>query len=292
MDHDQNFKNLILGYPRQALELFAPDEMAHIDDSVTITPMRQQMLKQKLSGNYRELDTPLIVEWPDGRREALVFVLEEETQSGKFSIYRLAHYCLDIAQLAKTTRVVPVVIFLNGESPDKSIRLGGDRHEFLNFCYLTCALSSLPWLDHINSNNIVARLNLPNMSFQDDEKVDVYGMAVRGLMSLESDPRMTEKFVEFIDIYANLSDTERKLYEHKYPEEAKQMTGFAERFRNEGLNQGINQGEVEMLLRLMESKFGVIDLPTKQQIQAADSGSIAKWSLRLLTANNVAEVLH
>ena len=67
---------------------------------------------------------------------------------------------------------------------------------------------------------------------------------------------------------------------------------ISERFRNEGLNQGISrglhQGEVEMLLRLMKSKFGAIDVHTNQQIHDADSGCLAKWSLRLLTANNIA----
>jgi len=36
MSHDQNFKNLILDYPRQALQFFAADEAAHIDERVTI----------------------------------------------------------------------------------------------------------------------------------------------------------------------------------------------------------------------------------------------------------------
>jgi hypothetical protein len=53
------------------------------------------------------------VEWPDGRREAILFVLEEETEPARFSIHRLAHYCLDLSELLGTTRVVPVVIFLH-----------------------------------------------------------------------------------------------------------------------------------------------------------------------------------
>ncbi len=52
------------------------------------------------------------MEWPDGRRAALLFVFEEETEPARFSIHRLAHYCLDLAELYATDRVVPVVIFL------------------------------------------------------------------------------------------------------------------------------------------------------------------------------------
>ena len=92
MDHDQNFKNLILDYPREALAFFAGEEAREIDAETRITPIRQEQLKERLGDRFRELDVPLLVEWSDGRREALLFVIEEETKPGNFSIHRLAHY--------------------------------------------------------------------------------------------------------------------------------------------------------------------------------------------------------
>ena len=89
ISHDQNYKNLILDYPRQALAFFAPQEAQSIDDSVIITPIRQELLKNRLGDRFRELDVPLLVDWPDGRREALLFVLEEESDPAAFSIHRL-----------------------------------------------------------------------------------------------------------------------------------------------------------------------------------------------------------
>jgi len=41
MNHDQNFKNLILDYPRQALAFFAADE-ADAVGAARITPVRQE----------------------------------------------------------------------------------------------------------------------------------------------------------------------------------------------------------------------------------------------------------
>ncbi len=38
MSHDQNFKNLILDYPREALEFFAAEEAAAIDATARILP--------------------------------------------------------------------------------------------------------------------------------------------------------------------------------------------------------------------------------------------------------------
>ena len=104
MDHDQAFKNLILDYPAAALEFFAG---ASGLEGATITPVREEQLQEVLGSRYRRLDVPLRVEWPDGRRAAVLFVVEEETEPRRFSIHRLAHYCLDLAELLKTKQVVP-----------------------------------------------------------------------------------------------------------------------------------------------------------------------------------------
>lgn len=187
MDHDQNFKNLILDYPHQALAFFAADEAQALPVNVRILPIRQEQLKERLGERFRELDVPLLAEWPDGRREALLFVIEEETNPKRFSIHRLAHYCLDLAEMFDTSRVVPVVIFLHPGQPLSCLTLGGERRCYLRFNYLSCELSKLPFEQHKLSDNIVTRLNLPNMSYPADRKVDVYAHAVRGLIELESD---------------------------------------------------------------------------------------------------------
>jgi hypothetical protein len=122
--HDQNFKNLILDYPREALAFFAKDEAIADLSEARIIPIRQEQLKDRLGDRFRELDVPLLVEWPDGNREAILFVLEEETQTNRFSIYRLAHYCLDLAELMETDRVIPIVIFLNTGTRKDRLRLG------------------------------------------------------------------------------------------------------------------------------------------------------------------------
>lgn len=79
MDHDQNYKNLILDYPREALAFFAASEAQAIDAGARIVPVREEQLKERLGERFRELDVPLLVEWSDGRRSAILFVLEEET---------------------------------------------------------------------------------------------------------------------------------------------------------------------------------------------------------------------
>ena len=127
VNHDQNFKNLILDYPRAALEFFAAAEAPAPHDAVRVVPVRQEQLQERLGGRWRELDVPLLVHWEHGGRDAIVFVLEEESEGRHFSLHRLAHYCLDLAELLGTDRVVPVSIFLRAGTVPESLVLGTER---------------------------------------------------------------------------------------------------------------------------------------------------------------------
>jgi hypothetical protein len=326
MDHDQNFKNLILDYPREALSFFAASEAEGLVEGARIIPVRQEQLKERLGDRFRELDVPLLVEWPDGRRAALLFVLEEQSEARRFSIYRLAHYCLDLAELFQTERVVPVVIFLHGGRYRRELTLGGQRHTYLSFSYLACDLAHTPFERYRDSDNIVARLNLPNLSYPPERKVEVYAQAVRGLMTLEPHPERQLKYLDFIDIYAGLDDNELERYRREYPQEATQMATFAERFtekgrqqgRQEGMQQGLQEGmqqglqegmqqglqegmqqgmqegmqrgEAAVLLRLMECKFKNVPEEVRQRVKEADSQTLLEWSARILTADTVEAV--
>ena len=304
MDHDQNFKNLILDYPLDALRFFAPDEAPALSDQAKITPIRQEQLKQRLGDRFRELDVPLLVEWPNGQREALLFVVEEESKASLFSIHRLVHYCVDLSELLKTERVVPVVIFLGKGSRKTHLDLGGDRHKYLQFHYLSCALGDIPWEQHRHSNNLVARLNLPNMKYTDEQVFDVYTQATHGLIELEPDPDKQLKYIEFIDKYANLSDNDRMRYYEIYPQEKHTMSTYMARQREQaikeglqegvqqGMQQGMQQGEAVMLLRQIEAKFGKPSADVKSRITQASSQTLLQWSDRILTADKIENVWH
>jgi hypothetical protein len=320
MSHDQNFKNLILDYPREALALFAAPEAADLTAEVRITPVRQEQLQERLGERFHELDIPLQVEWPDGRRAALLFLIEEETEARRFSIHRLIRYCADLAELLKTDRVVPVVIFLRGEPHRRFIALGGERHTYLSFTYIACELAVIPALGHRDSDNIVARLTLPNMRYEPAERVAVYHAAVSGLMSLEPNPDKQKKYLDFIDIYTALDENERAQYAREYPEEVKAMSRFADRFREEGLQQGVQQGlqqgvqqgleqglrrgleqgvqrglqkgEAAVLLRQLHRKFGELPDAVRQRVETADPETLLTWSERILTAQSIDEVVH
>ena len=103
-------------------------------------------------------------------------------------------------------------------------------------------MATIAYERYRESDNIVARINLPNMRSAPERKLDVYAAAMRGLVSLEDDPEKQLKYFDFIDMYADLNDNERDQYAREYPQEAEIMGTFSERYIQQGLEQGIQQG--------------------------------------------------
>lgn len=105
---------------------------------------------------------------------------------------------------------MPVVIFLNDGKPPNNLTLGGDYQTFLQFRYIQAVLPRLSARQYFDSDNIVARLNLPNMHYDLSDKLAVYASAIRGLQRLESNRDKQLKYLEFVDIYSNPNSNERE----------------------------------------------------------------------------------
>ncbi|MFP4146125.1 MAG: hypothetical protein ACLFSI_00230 [Halorhodospira sp.] len=287
-DHDQDFKNLIVDYPREAISFFAAQEAARVDESPRILPIRQEQLKERLRHHYRELDTPLLIEWSSGEREVLLFAFEEETQTERFDIHRLVHYVTDLSQMFRTTRVVPVVIFLSSRTVATRLELAGDENTYLAFQYLYWQAHSEDYRRHLTSTNVVARLCLPLMHWQGtEEKLEARAAALQGLEELEPDPNKRAKYADFVDTHAQLDDNEQRLFKQRYPDEEAIMTGIVSRTRQEGRL----EGEAGLLLWQLEQKFGqAATEPYRERLEQADEATIRRWSVNILTAERIEDV--
>ena len=95
------------------------------------------------------------------------------------SIHRLWHYSLDLAQLP-----AHIIASIAGSEALASPDLCRTKipAPYLSFHYLICDLSTLPFERFRDSDNVVVRLNLPNMKYAAESRVEVYAQAVRGLL--------------------------------------------------------------------------------------------------------------
>ncbi|MGB4333623.1 MAG: transposase [Chromatiaceae bacterium] len=135
----------------------------------------------------------------------------------------------------------------------------------------------------------------------------VYAQAIRGLVTLEPSPEKRLKYVDFIDIYADLDDNDRQLYTKLYPQEVTTMAGFAQRFTDkgreigheeghkeghrEGRKEGLQLGEARILNALLRLRFGDLPVAVHQRIETADADTLLRWSERVLTAATLDEIL-
>ena len=309
MDHDQNFKNLILDYPRPALNFFAQPEAEVIPEEARMLPLRQEQLQDRLGDRFRELDTPLLVEWQNGR-EAVVFILEEESDPARFSIHRLVHYCVDLAELLSMDRVVPVVIFLKPGSYRQELVLATAQMTYLSFRYRVCDLGRLPVDDYLQSSNVVARVLMPLMKYAPERRVEVCQQALAGLVELEPNLDRCLKYADFSTRYARLSEADRaelknRLTRSKTTEaimggifQEEREDGRREGFQ-QGIQQGIQQGRQEALREGLlkaiqfglELKFGMAGLallPDIQKLQDLDLLNTIQEALKI--ANSPQEI--
>ncbi len=58
----------------------------------------------------------------------------------------------------------------------------------------------------------------------------------------------------------------------------------------EGIEKGIEKGEADMLLRLLEQKFGEIPPGYRHRIDDADSAQLLAWAKRILTVETIDDV--
>jgi len=126
---------------------------------------------QRVVVHHHAQDPATQLVWGSPEPVPVVFQTKEETDTRRFSIHRLAHYCLDFAERFATERVVPVVIFLRSGSAPRRLDLGGERYTYLGFRYVACELSAIPFERYRESDNPVARLNLPTMRYDPAQRV-------------------------------------------------------------------------------------------------------------------------
>jgi AcrR family transcriptional regulator len=239
----------------------------------------------------------------------VVFILEEESDPGRFSIHRLVHYCVDLAELLRMDRVVPVVIFLKPGSYRQELVLATAQMTYLSFRYLVCDLERLAVDDYLQSRNVVARVLLPLMQYAPERRVEVLLRALEGLAHYESDPEKRLKYTDFITGYADLNETEQAEYQRllaqstyreaimgpiqKAIQESRQqgIQQGIQQGRQEGLQAGLHEGLLEAIQLALEIKFGEAGSALMAEIQPIeDLGLLRTIKEALRTAGHLEEI--
>ncbi|NOX56915.1 MAG: transposase, partial [Planctomycetes bacterium] len=71
---------------------------------------------------------------------------------------------------------------------------------------------------------------------------------------------------------------------------AERVKEWTRQWREEGLRKGREEGQAELLMRQIESKFGPLSDEVRQRIATADSDRRLLWAERVLTAERLEDI--
>ena len=297
--HDHHFKNLFMDFPKEALSWLLPEALHEYGKLHKIEFVRQEPGKRKLSDRSLELDMPILFTFEAG--EILLWMVEFQEEKRRFSIYRLLRYATDLMERYPLAAVIPAVLFTARERWKKDVlrrldsRLG--NRVFLHFEYQMIRLFDYSARDYYTIANPLLKILLPKMDFKKEDRLEVIRLAYQGLYELTT-PILFDKYVDFIDIYAEITEDEKEsvyqeLNEHKETVMLAQYIknkGFEEGIQ-QGIQQGILQGENRLLERILISHFGPLPEWAIQRLRSASSEQRNLWADRVLTAESIESAL-
>jgi hypothetical protein len=145
------------------------------------------------------------------------------------------------------------------------------------------------------------KILMPKMSYRPDERFEVIRQAYLGLFSLTA-PMLFDKYVDFIDGYAEVRDEEReRIYRSMTDREETAM--LAQYIKDKGFQEGIQQGvrkgmqlgkqegRRSLLARILAHRFGPLPDWANQRLETASSERLDQWAERVLEVQSLQDLL-
>lgn len=255
IDHDRLFKELILTFFWEFIELFLPEILEYVEtDSLTFLP--EEVFTDVTSGDKRKIDLLAQVKWQE-QDSYLLIHLENQAYNQKEFERRMFHYFarLDAKYLLP---IFPIVIF----SYDEPKRLEKSQYlvnfpnrKILEFNYFAIQLNNLNWRNFLNQPNPVAAALMAKMDFKPEERVRVKLECLRMLVTLQLNPAKIELISGFIDTYLRLNTTE----EQALNTELEQANLVEKEQIMEIVTSWMEKGEQKIIQRQLKRRFDNIN---------------------------------
>lgn len=301
--HDHHFKNLFLDFPKSALEWLLPEALQQYGNLQKISFIRQEPRKRRFEDRGLVLDMPFLFTFDNG--QILLWLVEFQEDKKTFSIYRLLRYTVALMEQYPDVLVIPTVLFTARRQWKKDVRREiecrfGNRL-FFHFEYQLVRIIDYRAKDYYHTPNPLLRILLPKMIFSQKERKTVICNAYKGLFDLV-DRRLFDKYVDFIDIYAEISEEEKDdLYRELSENEETVM--LAQYIRNKGFEEGIQQGIEQgleqrvhrgmatTLKRTLRKRFGTLPKWAEDRIDQATASQLDRWIDLMLSTPSVQDLL-
>lgn len=212
--HDSAFKNLVMDFPEETVRWLLPGVEHFFGALNRITFPFQEMVKHKLSDQGRRADIVMMLEFAEGK--SLLPLIEHKGDKYSFSVFKLAHYTLDLAEYFNGIPLIPIVVFTDEaqwrEDIEREIRISSFHKTWLHFVFAVVKLNVHSVELIADSTNPVKHILSPLMKYPRDQRLEVAAAAYVKLSRLTDLPRF-EKYTDFIDKYAKIDTEERRALE-------------------------------------------------------------------------------
>ena len=254
IDHDKLFKELLITFFQEFIELFFPDFYPMIDFNETEF-LSEEIFTDIQSKEKKYIDILAKVK-AFGEPSGILIHVEPQSYYREHFNKRMYKYYNRLFE-KYDRKIMPIVIFAHNrkaEEPDNfEITLFG-TYDVVKFKFFKIQLKTMNWKDYINSNNPVAAALLSKMNYSKKERVSLKAEFLRMLLKMKLDPaRMTLLHV-FFDTYIKLNLVEeeelREVIKASLEEEKilEMITIYEKRGREEGRQEAIR----ELILKLLD----------------------------------------
>jgi len=308
MPTDQLFKALLRAFLKELVELFFPLVAQRIDFK-QVEFIDKELFTDLADGNRREPDMIAKVNTVEGEHEILLIHCEIQSRREQDFPFRMYEYYSLIRQRYKLP-VYPIVIYLSAGTGGLHEEYYNETvfdEEFLHFRYHAVGLPDLSADDYLERANPLAAALSALMRSDKWSKVRHKLLSLQQIAVSEIDDARRSLLANVIESFLPLSardEVEFKELAATESEEVLEMISiYEERGIQQGIEQGIQQGieqgieqgitrgKREVLLRLMQAKFGPLPKEIVQKVESiTENDLLDDLSVRLLIANSLEEM--
>ena len=161
------------------------------------------------------------------------------------------------------------------------------EHRIVRFDYAYVGLPALDGEPYATGENLLGVALSASMRLPADRRAELYAEGLKRIAGSGENDYRRFLLAECLEAYAELDESQKErlqalLHAEAYREVEPLMKTTYER--------GIEQGERQSALRLMEAKFGPLSAKVKQQVENLSSNALAQLQLDLLNAQSLEEL--
>ncbi len=268
IDHDRLFKELLTTFFLEFIDLFFPDVSTYIEPN-SLTFLDKELFTDVTSGEQYEADLVAKVQFRGQESFFLIHVENQANAQSDFSQRMFRYFARLYEKFALS--IYPIAIF----SYHVPHRLEPNFHQVsfpdldvLKFNYRVIQLNRLNWRDFLARPNPVASALMAKMKIAEPERVQVKVECLRLMTTLKLDAARMQLISGFIDTYLRLSAEEERRFltqvstikpDNRREEVMEIVTSWME--------QGLQQGEIALILRQLNRRFGSVAPEDEAQIR-------------------------